>query len=92
MACSMIIKVERKWKKMIAMESKKIYSPKNMNTNGVIASLTSNKGHFVVYTTDYRHLAMPFSYLSNNIFIQLFKMFEWEFGLSSYQPITLPKV
>ncbi|XP_022748868.1 auxin-responsive protein SAUR64-like [Durio zibethinus] len=82
MVCSKIIKVTRKWQKMTAMESKISSSSKNVNADCFIASLTSNKGHFVVYTTNRRRFAMPSSYLSNNIFLQLFKMSEEEFGLS----------
>lgn len=84
MVCSKIIKVARSF-------SSRLYSPKSINAaDCFIASLTSNKGHFVVYTTDRRRFTMPLSYLSNNIFLQLFKMSEEEFGLSSNQPITLP--
>ncbi|XWS55152.1 hypothetical protein CRYUN_Cryun10bG0150300 [Craigia yunnanensis] len=90
MVCSKIIKVARKWQKMTTIESKRLYSQKNINADCFIASLTSNRGHFVVYTTDRRRFAMPLSYLSNNIFLQLFKMSEEEFGLSSNQPIALP--
>ncbi|XVE67246.1 hypothetical protein DITRI_Ditri08aG0144900 [Diplodiscus trichospermus] len=90
MVCAKIIKAARKWQKMTAMESKTLSSPKYINADCFIASLTSNKGHFVVYTTDQRRFAMPLSYLSNNIFLQLFKMSEEEFGLSSNRPITLP--
>ncbi|XVF68028.1 hypothetical protein PTKIN_Ptkin10aG0169900 [Pterospermum kingtungense] len=90
MVCSKIIKVARKWQKMTAMGSKRLSSPKNINADCFIASMASNRGHFVVYTTDRRRFAVPLSYLSNNIFLQLFKMSEEEFGLSSNQPITLP--
>ncbi|OMO91986.1 Auxin responsive SAUR protein [Corchorus olitorius] len=91
MVCSKIIKLARKWQKMTAMGRKRISAPKTINADCfIIASLTSNKGHFVVYTMDRRRFTMPLSYLSNNIFLQLFKMSEEEFGLSSNEPITLP--
>ncbi|XP_043709146.1 auxin-responsive protein SAUR64-like [Telopea speciosissima] len=50
-----------------------------------------NKGNFVVYTTDESRFMIPLEFLSNNIFRELFKMAEEEFGLEgSSGPITLP--
>ena len=49
-----------------------------------------DKGHFVVYTMDKRRFVIPLAYLSNSIFLELLKMSEEEFGLSSDGPILLP--
>lgn len=50
----------------------------------------AEKGHFVVYTTDEKRFVFPLIYLNNNIFLELLKLSEEEFGLSSDGPITLP--
>lgn len=60
---------------------------RNRNTS---STSEAEKGHFVVYTTDMRRFAMPLAYLCTNIFQELFKMSEEEFGLSSEGPIRLP--
>ncbi|XVE50917.1 hypothetical protein DITRI_Ditri01bG0201800 [Diplodiscus trichospermus] len=69
----------RKWQKNVAIGRKRISSSK-----------TSNKGHFVIYTTNKRRFVIPLAYLCNNIFLELLKMSEEEFGLSSDGPILLP--
>ncbi|TXG49786.1 hypothetical protein EZV62_025661 [Acer yangbiense] len=62
------------------------------------ASLTSpatsrflNKGHFVVHTVDKtRYFTVPLEYLIKNVFRELLRMSEEEFGISTNGPITLP--
>ncbi|XP_031283015.1 auxin-responsive protein SAUR68-like [Pistacia vera] len=49
----------------------------------------AGKGHFVVYTTDQKRFEIPLLYLNNNIFLELLKVSEEEFGISSDGPITL---
>ncbi|XP_076920034.1 auxin-responsive protein SAUR66-like [Bidens hawaiensis] len=53
-------------------------------------STVANKGHFVVYTADHNRFVIPLHYLNNNIFRELLKMSEDEFGLPTNGPITLP--
>ncbi|CAN1189035.1 Auxin-responsive protein SAUR64 [Linum perenne] len=48
------------------------------------------KGQFVVYTTDRRRYALPLELLEKEIFVELLKMSEEEFGISSHQPIVFP--
>lgn len=50
----------------------------------------AHKGHFVVYTSDGKRFTFPILYLSNQMFQQLLRMSEEEFGLPSNGPITLP--
>ncbi|KAK0581069.1 hypothetical protein LWI29_009624 [Acer saccharum] len=50
----------------------------------------AEKGHFVIYTFDRKRFVIPLAYLSNGIFLELLKLSEEEFGLSSDEPITLP--
>ncbi|CAN1332227.1 Auxin-responsive protein SAUR61 [Linum perenne] len=48
------------------------------------------KGRFVVYTSDRRRYALPLELLEKEIFVELLKMSEEEFGISSHQPIVFP--
>ncbi|KAK2664826.1 hypothetical protein Ddye_003400 [Dipteronia dyeriana] len=50
----------------------------------------AEKDHFVVYTFDQKRFMIPLAYLSNDIFQELLKLSEEEFGLPSDEPITLP--
>nr|XP_043625490.1 auxin-responsive protein SAUR64-like [Erigeron canadensis] len=54
------------------------------------SSQVASKGHFVVYTTDHNRFVIPLHYLNNNIFRELLKLSEDEFGLPTNGPITLP--
>ncbi|TQD89358.1 hypothetical protein C1H46_025079 [Malus baccata] len=74
------------------MERKTIAYPRDAGNNLVrsTTSTVTEKGTFVVYTTNERHFVLLLSYLSNHIFQELFKMSEEEFGLSRSEPITLP--
>ncbi|CAN1332217.1 Auxin-responsive protein SAUR64 [Linum perenne] len=48
------------------------------------------KGRFVVYTTDRKRYALPLELLEKEIFVELLKMSEEEFGISGHQPIVFP--
>lgn len=50
----------------------------------------TEKGQFVVYSMDKKRFVLPLVYLKNNIFRELFKLAEEEFGHSSNVPLTLP--
>ncbi|KAF8027684.1 hypothetical protein BT93_E0561 [Corymbia citriodora subsp. variegata] len=74
-----LIKMVRKWEKATAPGSKKIAHPGvNVEVN---SSLTPEKGHFVIYTTDGGHFTIPLQCLCSNIFQELFKMSKEEFVL-----------
>nr|GEW55371.1 auxin-responsive protein SAUR64-like [Tanacetum cinerariifolium] len=49
----------------------------------------TNKGHFVVYAADQSRFVMPLHYLNSNIFMELLRISEDEFGLPKNGPITL---
>ena len=70
----------RKWQKLAAASRKKISWPRSV----------ANEGHFVVYTTDGRRFMIPLVYLTSEVFIELFRIAEEEFGVTSSGPITLP--
>ncbi|XP_074314634.1 auxin-responsive protein SAUR66-like [Silene latifolia] len=50
----------------------------------------TDEGHFVVYTTDGRRFMIPLTYLKTDIFRELLRLAEEEFGIASSGPITLP--
>ncbi|KAI9181967.1 hypothetical protein LWI28_020596 [Acer negundo] len=78
-----LIKLARKWQRVAALRRKTISLPS-------AAAPVADKGHFVVYTADQRRFVLPLSYLSNQIFQELLRMSEEEFGLPVNGPITLP--
>ena len=88
-----LIKMAKKWQRRAALGRKRISSPRtnaDMDADNCSTSV-ADKGHFVVYTTDRRRFMIPLVYLNNNIFRELFKMSEEEFGLQSDGPIMVPR-
>ncbi|RDX77288.1 Auxin-responsive protein SAUR66, partial [Mucuna pruriens] len=82
-----LTEMARKWQKMAAGNRKRISYPRHrLDTH----YSTANKGHFVVYSVDHKRFVVPLKYLSTNIFRELLKWSEEEFGLPSNGPITLP--
>lgn len=89
-----LVKMARKWQKAAAINRKRIsfqrdhgdvYSSANTSSSSVV-----DKGHFVVYTADQRRFVFPIMYLNTEIFRELLRLSEEEFGLPSDGPITLP--
>ncbi|KAM0945340.1 putative small auxin-up RNA [Dioscorea sansibarensis] len=58
--------------------------------NACSTSCIADKGHFFVYTSEGKRFMLPLAYLTNNIFKELLKISEEEFGLPGDGPITLP--
>ncbi|KAF5449059.1 hypothetical protein F2P56_029546 [Juglans regia] len=89
-----LIRIARKWRKLSSIGRKRIYflrsDDADVNPSPCNPSTVAERGHFVVYTIDEKRFEMPLAYLYTNIFQELFKMSEEEFGLSSSRPITLP--
>ncbi|KAK3231954.1 hypothetical protein Dsin_003835 [Dipteronia sinensis] len=52
--------------------------------------VVAQKGHFVVYSIDKQRFEVPLQYLNNEIFKELLKMSQEEFGLPTTGPIMLP--
>lgn len=50
----------------------------------------TEKGYFVVYTSDGKRFMVPLAYVNSSIFIELFRMSEDEFGLPGDRPIRMP--
>ncbi|TKY67788.1 Auxin-responsive protein SAUR66 [Spatholobus suberectus] len=80
-----LIEMARKWQKMAAEKRKRISYPRHH-----VGMMPANKGHFVVYSVDHKRFVVPLKYLSTNVFRELLKWSEEEFGLPSNGPITLP--
>ncbi|KAI3922475.1 hypothetical protein MKX01_006164 [Papaver californicum] len=74
-----LLSMVRRWQYRVEAKRRRISFP---TSNG--------KGYFVVYTTDNKRFAVPLEFLNNNLFKELFKMSEEEFGLPGDKPITLP--
>ncbi|ESW03574.1 hypothetical protein PHAVU_011G025000 [Phaseolus vulgaris] len=90
-----IIQMAWKWQKEATnYQRKRILWPKTQENaakaEGCSVWTKAEKGHFVVYSMDQKRFVLPLQYLKNNIFRELFKMAEEEFGLSSNVPLTLP--
>ncbi|KNA16393.1 hypothetical protein SOVF_089560 [Spinacia oleracea] len=75
-----LIKMARKWQRLAAASRRRIYWSKPV----------AEKGHFVVYTSDKRRFMIPLAYLNSEIFRELFRIAEEEYGVSSSGPIMLP--
>jgi len=90
-----IIQMAWKWQKeATSYQRKRILWPKAQEhaakAEGCILWTKAEKGHFVVYSMDKKRFVLPLLYLKNNIFRELFKLAEEEFGLSGNVPLTLP--
>ncbi|XP_031247272.1 auxin-responsive protein SAUR62-like [Pistacia vera] len=88
-----LIKLAKKWQNLAASKRKRISLP---TASGVAKPEICNpspipeKVHFVIYTVDQKHFAIPLKYLKNNIIQELFKIAEYELGLPGARPMTLP--
>ncbi|KAJ6370343.1 hypothetical protein OIU76_028588 [Salix suchowensis] len=88
-----LIKLARKWQKLAAIGRKRITLPhpfERTDARSCSISSTTEKGHFVVYSTDQKRFLLPLKYLNSNIVRDLLKIAEEEFGLPSDGPLTLP--
>lgn len=88
-----LIKMARKWHKIAFKGKKRISFMKNdgdINAESCSTSYVADKGHFVTYSSDQKRFVLPLAYLHNDIFGELLKISEEEFGLSSGGPIRLP--
>ncbi|KAL6963634.1 hypothetical protein U1Q18_034641 [Sarracenia purpurea var. burkii] len=71
-----LLKMARKWQKLATISRKRISFPR---TKGHF-----DEGHFVVYTADQRRFVIPLAYLNTELFRELLKMAEEEYGLPSH--------
>lgn len=85
------MKMATKWQKAAEIGRKRtlLQNSKNfMNSNSSTA--VADKGQFVVYTMDNRRSVIPVPYLYSDIFRELLRMSEEEFGLPRDGPIMFP--
>ncbi|KAH9614049.1 hypothetical protein KSS87_019840 [Heliosperma pusillum] len=75
-----LIKMAKKWQRMAVASRKRVSWSRPV----------TDEGHFVVYTTDGRRFMIPLWYLKMDIFRELLRMAEEEFGIGASGPITLP--
>ncbi|KAK3227600.1 hypothetical protein Dsin_007462 [Dipteronia sinensis] len=91
MSVKKLIGMVRKWQRQAAMgRVDRISLPRATAEDEKPLASLAEKGHFVMYTFDQKHFVIPLAYRSNDIFRELLKLSEEEFGLSSDEPITLP--
>ncbi|KAH7833909.1 hypothetical protein Vadar_010963 [Vaccinium darrowii] len=88
-----LIRVARKWQKMATIGRKRIPFPRtkgNMDRSIFSSWSVTDRGHFVVYSTDQIRFVIPLVCLQYTIFRELFRISEEEFGLPRDGPIMLP--
>ncbi|KAF7841686.1 auxin-responsive protein SAUR68-like [Senna tora] len=83
-----LVDMARKWQKMAAGKRKRITYPRRRNMDMHYSG--ASKGHFAVYSVDHKRFMVPLKHLSNDVFKELLKWSEEEFGLCSDGPIRLP--
>ncbi|KAL5856158.1 hypothetical protein ACOSQ3_005992 [Xanthoceras sorbifolium] len=69
-----LVELARKWQKKAAVRRQRLSFTNN--GDGLNSSSVSNKGHFVVYTTDKTRFTVPLKYLSRSVFRELLRMSE----------------
>ncbi|CAN0921114.1 Auxin-responsive protein SAUR65 [Linum grandiflorum] len=78
----------QKWIKQLGVMASS--SSWNSSTKGGHFVVYTKKGWFVVYSVDRRRYALPLELLENEMFVEMLKMAEEEFGLSNHQSIVFP--
>ncbi|KAL8540040.1 hypothetical protein ACS0TY_001582 [Phlomoides rotata] len=87
-----LIRMARKWQRIAALGRKRLSFQRKIEqvSTSDSSSELAERGHFIVYTSDKVRFAFPIAYLNSQIFRELLRMSEEEFGLPSDGPITLP--
>ena len=84
-----LIEMAQKWRK-VAKAGRRRISTSRTNSGPSSGGSLASKGHFVVYTKDGCRFVVPLDYLNSNVFKELFRLSEEEFGLPGDRPIMLP--
>ncbi|KAJ8618276.1 hypothetical protein MRB53_014462 [Persea americana] len=87
-----LVAMARKWHKIAAIGRRRVSTVKTGNSTDTKScnKAAAEKGHFVLYTIDRRRFVVPLQYLKSPIFVELLRMSEEAFGITSNGPITLP--
>ncbi|KAK2660850.1 hypothetical protein Ddye_007383 [Dipteronia dyeriana] len=82
-----VFEMARKWRSKAAFQRRRRRRQTSKSKNILVAQ----KGHFVVYSIAKQRFEVPLQYLNNEIFKELLKMSQEEFGLPITGPIMLPR-
>ncbi|KAK1370399.1 Auxin-responsive protein SAUR66 [Heracleum sosnowskyi] len=85
-----LIKMARKWQRKAMIRQRGIALLGIIRNSDEASLSVVSKGHFVVYTADQRRFVIPLVYLKSEIFRELLKLAEEEYGLQINKPIMLP--
>ncbi|KAH7669123.1 Small auxin-up RNA protein [Dioscorea alata] len=83
-----LIKMARKWRLLAA--TRRNSTALSLTRTESASSSIACKGHFIAYSRDGYRFMVPLAFLSSDIFKELFKLAEEEFGLPGKGPIVLP--
>ncbi|GKV23933.1 hypothetical protein SLEP1_g33605 [Rubroshorea leprosula] len=75
-----LFKIARNWQKLATIKRKRI----------VLPTLQTDKGHFVINTTNQKRFVIPLEYPGNSTFSELLKITEEQFGFPGDGPTTSP--
>ncbi|CAN1134704.1 Auxin-responsive protein SAUR61 [Linum perenne] len=88
-----LLQIAKKWQTIAATREKHSPNPKTItqsNSIKISPKIPTNRGHFVVYTADFKRFVLPLSYLEHAVFRELFQKSEEEFGVPCDGPIMVP--
>jgi len=85
-----LVQLAKKWQHMAALGRRLTTITATKDGNLYCASAIANKGHCIVYTADGKRFEVPLVYLNTNVFGELLRMSEDEFGFTSEDRITVP--
>ncbi|CAN1134708.1 Auxin-responsive protein SAUR61 [Linum perenne] len=89
-----LLQIAKKWQTIAATRGKTggrtSYSSVDFDISKFNSSPVANRGHFVVYTADFKRFVLPLSYLEHAVFRELFQKSEEEFGVPCDGPIMVP--
>ncbi|PWZ15220.1 Auxin-responsive protein SAUR36 [Zea mays] len=87
----MLVQLAKKWQHMAALGRRRLTMITTIKDGNLYCtSAIANKGHCIVYTADGKRFEVPLAYLSTNVFVELLRMSEDEFGFTSEDRITVP--
>ncbi|RCV12776.1 hypothetical protein SEVIR_2G306000v4 [Setaria viridis] len=86
-----LVQLAKRWQHMAALGRRRLMTI-GATKDGKLycASTIANKGHCIVYTADGKRFEVPLVYLNTNVFGELLRMSEDEFGFTSEDRITVP--
>ncbi|CAN6198777.1 unnamed protein product [Urochloa humidicola] len=85
-----LAQLAKKWQNMATLGRRLTTIGATKDGNLYCTPAIANKGHCVVYTADGKRFEVPLVYLNTNVFGELLRMCEDEFGFTSEDRITVP--